>query len=419
MHRRAFLAATLGAAVGRSLRAAPSLGTIAYVEYDGLTVRTLPDGEPRKVLRAPVRRPRFSPSGKWIHYEQNETSFVVSIDGGTVRKVGDVAEWSPVADELWAEDSDGLQLFSPRNVWSAPLATIAGATLGVFHPDGSEMVYTSVEQTSGGDELCMVTNLCRVALKDGARPSILATTGGDWTVCLWTRDGKSIVYWAQDDFSASEASDGNQLFVMPASGEKARALGVVTLLDHDLVALSPNRLELAVTAGEGRYEWINKRLAVVALETASVRYLTSEDTVGFSPVWSPDGNRIAYCAGPQPLKEADVEFGGDEGNKQVNAMLAKRRIWIRDRAGAQAARLLTSDDRYHDREPLWSADGSHILFTRSDSPLNDIESLSSDRQTLWLAGQDGSNPIQVTGELYIDSDIGGPDERRAAFDWLR
>ena len=87
--------------------------------------------------------------------------------------------------------------------------------------------------------------------------------------------------------------------------------------------------------------------------------------------------------------------------------------------GAQPARLLTSDERYHDQEPLWSADAGHILFKRSDSPLNDIESLSSDRQTLWLAGQDGANPVQVTGELYIDSDIGGPDERRAAFDWLR
>ena len=232
MHRRAFLAATLGAALSRPLRAAPSLGTIAYVEYDGLTVRTLPDGEPRKILRAPVSRPRLSPSGKWVLYEQNEASFVVSIDGRTVQKVGGAAEWSPVADEVWVggEDSAGLQLFSPRNGWSAPLATVAGAALGIFQPDGLEMVYTSVDQTGSGNELRMVTNLCRVALTDRARPSILAASSGDSTVCLWTRDGKSIVYWAQDDFSASEASDGNQLFVMPASGGKARALGVVTLL---------------------------------------------------------------------------------------------------------------------------------------------------------------------------------------------
>jgi Tol biopolymer transport system component len=326
-----------------------------------------------------------------------------------------------VADEVWAggEDSGGMQLFSPKNGWNAPLASIAGAELGIFNPDGSEMVYTSVDQTGSGDELRMETSLCRIALKDGARPSLLATSDGDWTVCLWTRDAKSIVYWAQDEFSGSDASDGNQLFVMPAGGGKARALGIKTLLDHDLVALSPNRSELAITVSEGRYEWVNKRLAVVDLETGSVHYLTPEDTVGFSPVWSPDGNRIAYCAGPQPLKESDVEFGGEEGTTHVNALVAKRRIWIRDREGAQPPRLLTSDDRYHDQEPLWSSGGTHILFTRSDAPLNDIESLRCDRQTLWLAGQDGANPIQVTSELYIDSDLGGPDERRTAFDWLR
>ena len=66
-----------------------------------------------------------------------------------------------------------------------------------------------------------------------------------------------------------------------------------------------------------------------------------------------------------------------------------------------------------------SADGSHILFTRSDAPMMTCESLRCGRQTLWLACLDGANPIQVTGELYIDSDLGGPDTRRAAFDWLR
>ena len=78
MRRRTFLVGTLGAAFAASVRAAKSLGTIAYVEYDGLTARTLPDGQPRKVLDAPVSFPRFSPSGKWILYRHNDVSYVVS-----------------------------------------------------------------------------------------------------------------------------------------------------------------------------------------------------------------------------------------------------------------------------------------------------------------------------------------------------
>ena len=265
----------------------------------------------------------------------------------------------------------------------------------------------------------MATNLCRVALKDGARPSILATTGGDWGPCLWTRDGKSIVFWGQDDFSASEASDGNQLYLMPASGGIPQALGVMTLIENDLVALSPSRNELAITAGQGRYEWVNKRLAVVDLDTAGVHYLMDKNTVGFSPAWSPDGARIAYSAGPAPADEAEIEIGDEAATKRVEGLLAQRRLWVTDRLGSRPARAITSGEGFHDESPQWSADGGHILFARSSSPFRDIETLASDSQSLWLVGLDGGKPTQVTGELYIDPDVGGPGERRAAFDWLR
>ncbi|MBV9771152.1 MAG: PD40 domain-containing protein [Bryobacterales bacterium] len=424
MKRRTFLLGTLGT-LGSSIRAfgtGESRGMIAFVEIDGLWVRALPDGEPRNLIGGPVSFPQFSPSGQWILFAQNGITSITSLDGKQVRRIGDNAAWSPVSDDLWVrnEDADALELFSARNGWSSAIGTISHASLGVFRPDGSEMIYMAGVQSEATDDASISANLCRVALKDGAQPAILQTTSEEWSPCAWTRDGKSIVYWMQEERSASEASDGNELFLLSASGGKPRSLGVTTLLDPDFVQLSPVRNELALTAGGERNEWHNKRLAVVDLNSVDVRYLMDQDTVGLSPSWSPDGHRIAYSAGPAPASEeqSDLECGCDEASqKRLNELLSKRRIWISDRTGAQPPRQLTSDSRYHDEEPLWSANGQRILFTRSDSAYTDIHTLSSDQKTLWLMDQDGSNPTQVAGPLYVDPDLAG--SRRCAFDWFR
>ena len=421
MHRRTFLFGALGAAVAssfKSSRAAQSLGTIAYAQIDGLWVRALPDGEPTKLVGGPVSFPKFSPSGRWISYQQNGVSYVTSIDGNEVARVG--FWWSPVSDELWTvnEDLQTLEAFGVGNHWSAPIATIRHASFGPFSPDGAEMIFatTDIDPDSGPSG----TRLWRVELKDGAQPALLKFTKEDWSPFTWTRDGKSIVYWRQEEFSASEASDGNELFIMPVSGGEPRSLKVMTLLDSGFAVLSPKRNELAVTAGDGRYEWTNKRTAVIDLDSLAIRYLTSEGTVGLSPVWSPDGNRIAYSAGPAPApeEESDLECGCDEASqKRLNELLSKRRIWVSDRTGAEAPRQLTADGPTHDEAPLWSADGRHILFTRSDAAFNNIHTLSSDQTALWLMDQDGAHPIQVAGPLSVEEEA--YDDRRSAFDWFR
>lgn len=422
MNRRTFLFGGMASALASSMfGTGRSLGVIAYVEINGLWVRALPDGEPRNLAGGPVSFPRFSPSGRWILYTQNDVAYVVSVDGKQISRIGYGAVWSPVSDQLWVgnENSDGLQLLSARNGWTSPIATIPDACMGVFSPDGSEMIYAHVDQTGFTTDVQQSTRLCRVALKDRAEPTVLETTTEDWSPCTWSRDGKSIVYWRQEEVSASEGSDGKELFLMPASGGKPHSLGVITLLDSDFVALSPARNELAVTAGSGRYEWSNKRLAVVDLDSFAVRYLINKDKVGRSPSWSPDGSRIAYSAGPAPApdEESDLECGCDEAsNKRLNELFSQRRIWVSDRTGAQPPRQLSSDSPYHDEAPLWSADGRSILFTRSNSEFTDIQALNSDGKTLWLMDQDGANLMQVAGPLYTDPDFAAP---RSAFDWFR
>jgi WD40-like Beta Propeller Repeat len=424
MHRRKFLFGALGAALALTSKASRTpqlLGLIAFVDNGGLCVRELPDGEPRNLVSGAVSFPSFSPSGKWISYQQGGQTSVISTDGKQVRNIGNFdVEWLPASDELWAVNNsqDGSALFSVGNDWSSPILTFPDRSSVVFNASGTEMVY--IGDDPDGDDDHPLGRLCRTAVQEGAQPAVLQSTTEDWTPRFWTRDGKSIVIYRQEERSVSEASDGDELFLIPATGGKPRSLGVTALFDRDFLALSPTRNELAVTAGEERNEWHNKRMAVVDLDSFTVRNLTGPGMVGLAPSWSPDGNLIAYSAGPAPKKEeeSDLECGCDDASqRRLNELLSERRIWVSDRMGTQPPRQLTGDSRYHDEEPRWSADGGHILFTRSDSKYQDIHTLSSSQKTLWLIGVDGDDPIQVAGPLYLDPDHLGDNDRWCAFDW--
>jgi Tol biopolymer transport system component len=67
---------------------------------------------------------------------------------------------------------------------------------------------------------------------------------------------------------------------------------------------------------------------------------------------------------------------------------------------------LTEDARYYDEIPVWSRDGSHILFGRWDE---------KEMRTLWLMRADGSDPREVAGTFAVRSNVA--DDWPDLFDW--
>ncbi len=82
------------------------------------------------------------------------------------------------------------------------------------------------------------------------------------------------------------------------------------------------------------------------------------------PVWSPDGNKIAFQA-------------GEKGNLD---------IWVMNADGSNYINLTPNSDA-KDQFPSWSPDGGRIAF----------ESDRDGDPDIWVMNADGSNPVNLTG----------------------
>jgi dipeptidyl aminopeptidase/acylaminoacyl peptidase len=414
MHRRTFLSGLAASTVIRVLWARgiePKLGKITFAQAGNLWLRSLPSGQSRKLVAgARIQSPRFSPSGEWIAYHNGDERYVIRSDGSEATHLpsGSIS-WLPTEDVLAVTNNEGVRLLSSTNGWNAPKLVNKEARVPVFSPDGTQFIYfTAIERGKGpSGEAMRDGQLCRVVLT-GAKPEPQVLISKYLTGMIpyaWARDEKSVLYWEDPDFSESVRADGLDLFRIKASGGSPQALGVTVLVHDDMLALSPVENKLAVTTGGGRESWSEKRIAIVDLDTLNLRYLTNESMSAVCPSWSPDGKQIAYAAAPDEHMNVG---GGPEARRYL-----ERHIWVADAFGATVPKQITHDDAYRDEEPIWSVDGTHLLFCRMDR---------DDRGALWLMSADGDNSIQVAGPLALgDSWFGyyGYIGWRQTFDWFR
>jgi dipeptidyl aminopeptidase/acylaminoacyl peptidase len=314
MNRRAFLFAAASAYSARA--AGLGLGTIAYIQQNGLWTRDLPAGDPLRLVEgAKLEAPRFSPSGKWIAYSRNDLLYAVSREDGKVITLGPVSHshWLPARDELLISNESGLQLFSAADGFRAPARWIPHAWLQViFSPDGSEIVYGD-DVTNGrgpGGEPTRTGRLCRLSLAGPAgSPKVLVSKySAGYIPCLWSA-GDQILFWEDPDFFSSIMADGLDLLRVPAAGGAPHRLSLVSLVHEDSLSLSPDRDRVAISAGAGRYHWADKRIAIVDLKSWQISYIMGTDQTAVFPSWSPKGDWIAYSAAPRAPWGANIGGG--------------------------------------------------------------------------------------------------------------
>ncbi len=210
----------------------------------------------------------------------------------------------------------------------------------------------------------------------------------------WSTDGRWLALWVGSRATAA-GQDGLPLCLVPGEGGDPACLDELALLWSDSLSLTPDG-RLAFIAGPGRETWVGKGLALLEPGTMTLQALIpAAEQAPLHPAWSPDGGQIVYSAGPAtPL---------DEAYALQERALRGRHIWVFDAAGGRRAQL-TGDAGYRDERPLWSADGSQIMFVR----------VGDQSASLWLMSAEGSDLRQVVAELTPRPD---PQGEYGYIDW--
>ncbi|MGA9350022.1 MAG: hypothetical protein WBW48_14635 [Anaerolineae bacterium] len=386
----------------------PSLGKLAYVQGGDVWVKALPNGEPQRLTTdGRNSKLRWSPSGEWLAFRKGDYQvWLMSADGNEAHSLNegaavDAFAWAPADDRLAYIAAAGLQVISADGATPVTLVSLSLPGHGpgrmgrvAWSPDGAWIACEWQEWQP--DQPLTYQGLWRVS-SDGEQLAELYASGvpekGEAILAGWSPDGQHILFWQGEMLSGSMLADGVPLYSLPAGGGKpvqlarqlasdARPSTDKVLAHSDFVAPAPASAEVAVTVGAYRATWTNKRVAVVEAGTDAISFLTTEDLAAFSPSWSPDSTRLAYVAMPD---EGDLVGGED-----ARLGMMERRIWMVNVQGKPQLRQLTDDPAYRDERPLWSADGSHLLFARMGA---------EGRASLWLILVEGGEPQRVVDEL--------------------
>ncbi len=245
-------------------------------------------------LMKTVSSPQISSDGKWISYQ------VSRVDTAKDKRI----------TQLWMTSIDGKDNF-PLTFGSE------SASNQQFSPDGKYISFTSSRQSETGSQIWIMDR------RGGEANKITNIKKGELGNYSWSPDGKSIVLTLKEaDYKGTKKPK------------------------------SANPIEIDRYHFKQDYEgYLTKRpthLYLLNIQTKKMDTLTKGSFDETNPVWSPDGNYIAF-----------VSNISADPDKNENSDL----FIIEPKPGAKAKQLTTF--KGIDREPQWSPDGKKIAYLRS------------------------------------------------------
>jgi tricorn protease len=430
----------------RLLRQPTLSATQVAFEYGGdIWVASREGGEARRLTATPAIEmdPHFSPGGKWVAFTSNRTGspqvWVVSSEGGEPRRLtwhpspSHARGWTPDGGEVLYASDRGSAPVPYTHLWLVPVdggpphqVPEAMAFRGSFSPDGGRLVVDRVDRWDSefrnyrGGQNTPLTILDRKTLEETKLPNDRTTdtwpvwlgdriwflSDRDYTTNVWSYDTstkqlsqvthftdadvKTLGGGAKDALAFEE--DGWIWLLDPATG-RAHKLDIEVKGDfpwamphwedvsHDIASAS-----LSPTGKRALFEARGDVFTVPA-EEGDVRDLTrSPGAADRSPIWSPDGERVAWFS--------------DAGQGY--------RLLIGDQKGLETPHEipLGTDTRYA-WSATWSPDGKHIAWVDQRARIHVLE-IATGR--IVTADTDGT--IQNRGGLGL---TWSPDSKWLAY----
>jgi len=354
--------------------------------------------------------PHFSPDGRTIAFTSNRSGtqavYVVPVDGGEPLRL----TWYPASAEARGWTPDGTRVLYASSRETAPtgydrLWTVAPdggpSTLlpapwghgGAYAPDGHRLVVDRMSRWDeewrdyrGGQNTPLVVldleSLEEVRLPNDRSTDIEPVWMGDriyfvsdrnWAQNIWSYDPGSDALEQLTHFAGAEVKtlDGHggtlvfeqdgRIHTMDVATGESEALDVEAVGDFpwaearwEDVSSRATSASLSATGQRALFE-ARGEIFTVPVEHGDARNLSvSTDAHDHSPVWSPDGQQVAWFRDP-----------GDG-----------YRLVIKDQEGMGEERTIPLGESKLGWEPAWSPDGSRLAFVDDDVRVRvmDVES---------------------------------------------
>ncbi len=389
---------------GTMLLRQPSVSdaNIVFVHANDLWVVDRGGGDARRLTTSEGAEsfPHFSQDGKWIafsgQYDGNTDVFVVPLEGGEPKRLtyhpgADVVQgWTPEGDVLFRSARKAhptrLNKFYSVSVngefpKELPIPRIA---FGEISPDGNHVAYTPITSWDaewrnyrGGQAmpiwiLNLKTNeLVRTPQPDKERQldpvwhkgDVYFLSENDYTSNIWsfdleTKEYKQITFHTQFDTKSLDACDDMIVYeqggylhsLIPETGERKQleinVKGDLNWARERWENVSGRQLQNASLSPKGKRALFEYRGEIFSVpkENGSWRNISKSTFADRYPVWSPDGQQIAW------FSDRSGEY----------------KMIISDQYGSSVQKTITLPNPTFYFRPAWSPDGKYISYTDTD-----------------------------------------------------